>query len=164
MPPKRKIKPSRAPAGRVLSITRLFSAPRRLVFEAWTKGEHLSQWCAPKGFTIPFSEGVLRPGGKWRSCMRMPDGTECWLSGVYREIIQDELVEFTHAWEENGQRGHETIVTVRLSDQGNKTKMILRQALFDSVASRNGHRGGWNECLDRLVEFLAPAKIKKEKS
>ena len=152
--PLKKSKPKREPAGRVLEITRIFPAPRHLVFEAWTQKEHLSQWCAPKGFTIPFSEGDLQPGGKWRSCMCMPDGTECWLSGVYREIIQDELVEFTHAWEENGKRGHETIVTVRLSDHGNKTKMILRQSLFESVASRDGHEGGWSQCFDRLSIYL----------
>ena len=74
MSPK-KPESKREPANRVLEITRIFSAPRHLVFEAWTKTEHLREWCAPKGFTIPFSEGDLRPGGKWRSCMRTPDGT-----------------------------------------------------------------------------------------
>jgi len=142
------------PANRVLEITRIFSAPRHLVFEAWTKNEHLRQWCAPKGFTIPFAEGDLRPGGKWRSCMRTPDGTDCWLSGVYRSIVPDELVEFTHAWEEDGKRGHETVVTVKLSDYGKKTKMVLRQSRFESVASRDGHRGGWTQCLDRLSSHL----------
>lgn len=153
MSPK-KTEPKREPANRVLEITRIFSAPRHLVFEAWTKNEHLREWCAPKGFTIPFSEGDLRPGGKWRSCMRTPDGTDCWLSGVYREIVPDQLVEFTHAWEEEGKRGHETIVTVKLSDYGKKTKMVLRQSLFESVASRDGHKGGWSQCLDRLAAHL----------
>jgi uncharacterized protein YndB with AHSA1/START domain len=152
--PLKKSKINREPIGRVLQITRILPAPRHLVFEAWTKTEHLRQWCAPKGFTIPFSKGNLRPGGKWRSCMCMPDGTECWLSGVYLKIIRDKLVEFTHAWEEDGKRGHETIVTVRLSDHGGKTKMILRQSLFESVASRDGHKGGWSQCLDRLPAYL----------
>jgi uncharacterized protein YndB with AHSA1/START domain len=146
----------------VLLITRIFSAPRPLVFDAWTKAEHLSRWCAPKGFTIPFSEGDVRPGGAWRSCMCMPDGTECWLSGVYREVIENELLVFTHAWEEDRQRGHETLVTVRFADFGTKTKLILRQALFDSVASRNGHKGGWTECLDNLAELLAALKAKRK--
>lgn len=150
----KKPESKREPANRVLEITRIFSAPRHLVFEAWTNNEHLREWCAPKGFTIPFSEGNLRPGGKWRSCMRMPDGTECWLSGVYREIVPDQLVEFTHAWEEDGKRGHETVVTVKLSDYGKKTKMVLRQSLFESVASRDGHQGGWAQCLDRLAANL----------
>ncbi len=153
MPPK-KPESKREPANRVLEITRIFAAPRHLVFEAWTKNEHLREWCAPKGFTIPFSEGDLRPGGKWRSCMRTPDGTDCWLSGVYRSIVPDELVEFTQAWEEDGKRGHETVVTVKLSDHGKKTKMVLRQSRFESVASRDGHKGGWSQCLDRLAAHL----------
>ncbi|HEY4247005.1 MAG TPA: SRPBCC domain-containing protein [Lacunisphaera sp.] len=151
---QKKPESKREPANRVLEITRIFSSPRHLVFEAWTRNEHIREWCAPKGFTIPFSEGDLRPGGKWRSCMRTPDGTDCWLSGVYREIVQDQLIEFTHAWEEDGKRGHETIVTVKLSDYGRKTKMVLRQSLFESVASRDGHKGGWSQCLDRLSAHL----------
>ena len=57
---------SEKPAELSLVLTRVFAAPRRLVFEAWTKKEHLDQWSAPRGFTIPFSEGDLRPGGAWK--------------------------------------------------------------------------------------------------
>jgi uncharacterized protein YndB with AHSA1/START domain len=157
---KRKSNAPAKPAGRSLTITRIFDAPRALVFEAWTKEKHLSRWCAPKGITIPFSEGEIRPGGAWRSCMRMPDGTDCWLSGVYREVVPNDLLVFTHAWEENGQRGHETVVTVRFADHDGKTKLTFHQALFDSVASRNGHKGGWTECLDNLAELLSVLKSK----
>ena len=75
---------------RELVITRVFDAPRHLVFQAWTQKEHLDKWSAPKGYTLPFSEGDLRPGGRWRCCMRTADGTELWLGGVYREIVEDE--------------------------------------------------------------------------
>jgi uncharacterized protein YndB with AHSA1/START domain len=70
----RKDSPADAPADRVLVLTRVFDAPRRLVFEAWTKKEHLDRWCAPRGFTIPSSEGDLRPGGVWRCLMIAPNG------------------------------------------------------------------------------------------
>jgi len=140
---------------RTLIIERIFDAPRRLVFEAWTKGEHLKRWCAPKGFTIPDSEGDIRPGGSWRSHMRSPDGQDFRISGVYREVIPNELLVFTHGWEdENGKRGHETVVTVRFADQGKKTKLTLQQAVFETVGARDGHQGGWSECLDRLAEHL----------
>lgn len=79
-------------ADKVLVITRVFDAPRSLVFQAWTRKEHLDRWCAPRGFTIPYSEGELRVGGAWRCCMRAPDGVEHWLSGTYREIVEDELL------------------------------------------------------------------------
>ncbi len=60
------------PADRVLVITRIFDAPPSLVFQAWTQHEHLVRWCAPHGFTITYSEGDVRPGGRWRSSMRAP--------------------------------------------------------------------------------------------
>ena len=146
---------ARAPASDTLVITRVLDAPRHLVFQAWTQKEHLDQWSAPRGFTIPYSEGDLRPGGKWRCCMRAPDGKELWLGGVYREIVAGELLVMTHAWDEDGGRTPETVVTVRFADEGRKTRLTIEQTGFDSVESRDGHQGGWSECLDILAEHLA---------
>lgn len=144
-------------ADRTLVISRVFDAPRPLVFQAWTDPEHIVRWLAPHGFTIPHSEGDLRPGGNWRSCMRKPDGTDLWLGGVYREVVKNERLVFTHAWDEaDGSPGHETLVIITFADHGaGKSLLTLHQALFKSVESRDGHRGGWNECLDRLVDHLA---------
>jgi uncharacterized protein YndB with AHSA1/START domain len=146
--------------GRVLYMTRVFDVPRSLVFQAWTRKEHIDRWLAPRGFTIPFSEGELRPGGRWRCCMVSPQGIEHWLSGTYREIIENELLVFTHAWEEDGKRGHETLVTVRFADLGSKTRMTFQQATFASVESRDGHAGGWGECLDILADYLATLRVR----
>ena len=144
---------------RELVITRAFDAPRHLVFQAWTQKEHLDKWSAPKGYTLPYSEGDLRPGGRWRCCMRAADGTELWLGGVYREIVKDELLVFTHVWEENGKPGHETLVTVRFSDQGGKTKVEFRQEFFESKESRDGHGEGWAECFDLLADHLRQVQV-----
>jgi uncharacterized protein YndB with AHSA1/START domain len=147
---------SSSKSDRELVIKRVFDAPRELVFKAWTDPEHLKQWSAPQGFTIPVAEGDLRPGGKWRSMMRKPDGTELWLGGVYREIVEPERLVFTHAWDDkNGKPGHETVVTVTLVERDGKTEMTFRQGLFESVESRDGHPGGWTECFDRLEELLS---------
>lgn len=155
-----KSSPGAEPAERTLVITRVFDAPRNVVFQAWTKKEHLDRWCAPRGFTILDSEGELRPGGRWRCCMRSPDGVEYRISGIYREVVEDELLVFTHAWEnEAGKRGHETLVTVRFADHGGKTRLTLHQAIFESVESRDAHGGGWSECLDILSEYLAALRI-----
>ena len=157
-----RAKPNAAtePGDSVLVVTRVFDAPRRLLFRAWTRKEHLDRWCAPRGFTIPYSEGDLRA---WRCCMRAPDGVEHWLSGTYREVVEDGLLVFTHAWEdERGQRGHETLVTVRFADQDGKTKLTFHQAIFDSVEARDGHASGWTECLDRLVDHLATLRLASE--
>jgi uncharacterized protein YndB with AHSA1/START domain len=149
---------------RTLVITRVFDAPVSLVWQAWTQGEHIAKWSAPRGFTIPHSEGDLRPGGKWRCCMRGPDGKELWLGGVYREIVPNKLIVMTHAWDdESGRPGPETIVTIRFEELGKdfgkelgaKTKVTLRQTGFDSIQSRDGHAGGWDECLDLLADHLA---------
>ncbi|MHA6644077.1 SRPBCC family protein [Mesorhizobium sp. A623] len=140
-----------------LIIHRTLTAPRALVFEVWTDGEHLKRWCCPTGFTIPFSEGDIRTGGKFRTCMRSPQGEDHWLSGAYIEIVPGEKIVFTHAWQEAaGRSGHETTVTVMLADaEGGGTRLTLHQSFFDSEASRDGHLGGWNDTLDSLDRYLA---------
>lgn len=142
---------------RQLVITRVFDAPVSLVYRMWTDPEHIRQWLAPRGFTIPHSEGEMRQGGAWRSCMRTPDGKDLWLSGVYTELVPDKRIAFTHAWEDGGKRGHETVVTITLEGHEGKTRLTLHQAPFESVESRDGHGGGWGECLDKLAEHLAEA-------
>ena len=134
-----------------LVITRVFDAPRSLVFRAWVDPEHIRHWSAPHGFEISHCEGDARPGGTWKCCMRAPDGKELWVGGVYRRIIQDELIEHTHVWDEDG---HQTLVSIRFEDEGQRTRMTLRQTGFTSAASRDGHRGGWTECFERLEARL----------
>ena len=139
-----------------LTLTRVFDAPVDLVWRCWTEQDHLAKWSAPRGDSIPRGEGDLRPGGKWRCCMVDPQGGAHWLGGVYREIVPHELLVMTHAWDdESGKPGHQTIVTVRFKDLGRQTKVTLEQTGFDSIESRDGHLGGWSECLDILAEHLA---------
>jgi uncharacterized protein YndB with AHSA1/START domain len=145
-------------ADRVLEIERIFDAPRSLVFKAWTEPEHLVHWYGPRGFTLRSCKLDLRPGGSWRSCMLSPEGREYWVKGVYREIVEPERLVFTYAHEnQDGTVVNETLVTVTFAEQRGKTKLTLRQAIFESVKERDSHRGGWNSSLDRLVEYLATA-------
>lgn len=147
------------PAERVLVLTRVFDAPRELVFKAWTEREHVIHWMAPRGFTIPSCEADLRPGGAWSCSMRPTQGPDLLVQGVYREIVVPERLVFTHAWlDDKGKPGHETLVTVTFAERGGKTAVTLRQAVFESVESRDGHRGGWTECFDLLAEHLAARK------
>lgn len=139
-----------------LTIRRSFDAPRDLVFRCWTEPERLNRWCCPKGFTLPFSEGDIRPGGSFKTCMRAPDGTDHWLSGTYQEIAPPERLVFSHRWlNEKGEHEHETVVTITLREQDGKTQLTLHQAFFLSEASRDGHFEGWTETLDNLAEYLA---------
>ena len=144
-----------AVAGRSLTLERVFDAPVDLVWRCWTEQEHLAKWSAPRGYTIPAGEGDVRPGGKWRCHMRDPDGGDHWLGGVYRKVIPHKLLVMTHAWEEDGVPGHETLVTVRFDDLGARTKVTLTQTGFDSAGARDGHAGGWSECFDILAEHIA---------
>lgn len=140
---------------RTLILERVFDAPVALVWTCWTEKEHLDQWSAPRGFTMPYSEGDLRPGGKWRCCMRAPNGNELWLGGVYREIVPHKRIVMTHVWEEEDVSGRTTLVTVRFEDLGGRTRVTLEQTGFDSTGARDGHAEGWTECFDILAEHLA---------
>lgn len=141
-----------------LVIERVFDAPRRRVWEAWTDPDQMKQWSSPRGFTVPVSEGELRPGGSWRAVMVKPDGTELKLGGEYREIVEPERLVFTHAWyDEEGVPGPETLVTVLLEERGDKTAMTFRQTGFASAGARDGHEGGWGESFDKLASLLSGA-------
>jgi uncharacterized protein YndB with AHSA1/START domain len=139
-----------------LWIKRTFDAPRELVFKCWTDPERLKRWCCPKDFTIPFSEGEIRPGGTFKTCMRAPDGTDHWLAGQYKEIVPPEKIVFSHTWlDDSGGPGHVTTVTVTLAEEEGRTRLTLHQAFFQSEPSRDGHNEGWSETLDNLQEYLA---------
>ncbi len=145
-------------ADRLLTITRIFDAPRALVFKAWTAPERLMRWWGPRGFTMTSCEIDLRPGGAYRFHLRSPEGTEHRTRGVFREIIEPERLVMTRAWvDAEGKPGHETLLTLSLADQGGKTKLTLHQAIFESVTARDLHQGGWSSSLDCLAEYLATA-------
>jgi uncharacterized protein YndB with AHSA1/START domain len=138
-----------------LVITRTFDAPRALVFKAWSAPEHAVRWFGPKNFTVPHCSMDFRVGGAYRACICSPDGKEYWMLGLYREIVKPERIVFTFAWEEEGERGRENLITVTFAEQGDQTRMTFRQAFFESVSERDSHNEGWSECFDRLVQFLA---------
>jgi uncharacterized protein YndB with AHSA1/START domain len=140
---------------RELVIERVFDAPRSLVWEAWTKREHQLQWGAPHGFTVIDCGGDLRPGGRWHSTMRSPDGKDHRNGGVYREVVEPERLVYTFAWyDEDGKPGIETVVTITLAEAAGKTRMVFRQTGFDTVSARDGHSDGWSQSFERLAGHL----------
>jgi len=138
-----------------LEIIRIFDAPRSLVYAAWTDPVHGSKW-APQGMQIIHNEADLRVGGRMRIGMRAADGREHWEGGVYREIVPNRRLVFTHSWvDANGDHSPETFVTVEFEDAGpGKTRMIFRQTGFESVASRDGHQQGWSKSFDDLAAYF----------
>ncbi len=152
-----RLKPGTTPAARdrVLLFTRVFNAPRDVVFRAWTDPKQLVQWFAPEGFSVAFLEMDLRPGGTWRKCMRSPEGVDYWRRGSYLEVIEPERLVFTYFSDDpESDPEHETVVTMIFEAQGAKTLMTFRQEEFESVAARDSHRFGWTSCMERFAGFL----------
>ncbi len=145
-------------AQRVLVITRVFDAPRELVFKAWSEPERLVQWFGPKGFTSTVVGSMdPRPGGAYRFHMRGPDESDHWVQGVYREIVEPERIVCTYVWTDatgNSTRP-ETLLTLTFEEHGQKTKLTLHQAVFESITARDAHEEGWTSSLERLTEYLA---------
>jgi uncharacterized protein YndB with AHSA1/START domain len=145
------------PAERVLTLTRIFDAPRSLVFDAWTEPQHLIRWWGPRGFTMPTCEMDVRAGGKYRFRMRSPEGPEVWWHGICREIVKPDRIVWTCSIDDadgNSISG-ETVLTVTLEDQAGKTKLTLHQAMFASDTLKESHNNGWNSAMERLAEYLA---------
>jgi uncharacterized protein YndB with AHSA1/START domain len=142
---------------RELILTRVFDAPRSLVFKAWTEPEHLMRWWGPRGFTTTIIRNEVRPGGAYRFHMRGPEGDDHWPQGVYREVVEPERLVMTGGWTDaNGKpTSPETLLTVTFEEHDGKTKLTLHQAVFESVTARDAHRGGWTSSLERLGEYLA---------
>ncbi|MCE7997355.1 MAG: SRPBCC domain-containing protein [Rhodobiaceae bacterium] len=140
-----------------LTLTRVFKAPRHLVFQMWADSEHKSQWWRPKTFTLVDSAENFRPGGDWMSIMEAPSGNRYRMEGTYKEIIENELIVFSHHWFEDGQRGPATLITVTFEDVADSTRLTFTQALIGNEADRNDQQNGWNEFLDMLDATLTDA-------
>ena len=146
-----------APDDRTLVITRVFDAPRIRVWKAWTDPDQMARWLGPRGFSGAVIKMDARPGGAYRFHLRSPDGEDLWAQGVNREIVEPERMVYTWEWADAEGRpsGPETLVTVTFADHDGKTLLTLQQTGFESAASRDGHRGGWNSAFDCLEEYLA---------
>ena len=153
-----------------LVITRIFDAPRRRVFKAWTEPEQMKRWWGPKGFTTPVCNIDLRVGGKLFYCMRSPDGKDYWGTAVYRELAPPERIVCTDSFaDENGNvvpASHygmsadfplEMLVMVTFEELGGKTEMTLRHIGFPAGPDQEGARQGWSESFDKLAEHLKEA-------
>lgn len=142
---------------RELTITRVFDAPRAMVWKVWTDPDHMVNWLGPKGFTGKIIKIDARPGGSYRFEMRAPDGSDHWVQGVYHDVAELERVAYTWAWADGdgNATSPETVVTVTFADEGARTRLSLHQAIFESVNARNQHNEGWASCLDKLAEYLA---------
>lgn len=145
------------PSDREIVMTRVFEAPRPLIFKAYTSPEYLPRWMlGPEGWTMPICEVDLRPGGAWHFVWRRTDGSEMSMRGVYREVVPPERLVSTESW---GAGWPETLNTLVLSeDQGRTT--LTNTILYPSkeardAATQTGMKEGVIAGFDRLAELLA---------
>ena len=155
-------------------ITRVFRAPRELVFEVWTVAEHFVRWFAPRATEIPFCELDPRPGGIIHLCHQFDDGQKLWAKGRFDEVVVPERLVFTAGFvDADGQPGRhpafpewplEAVIetTVSFEETAPGTTVTVRQrilprraaALPAVVEERRLAREGWIEVFDRLAEHL----------
>jgi uncharacterized protein YndB with AHSA1/START domain len=143
-------------------ITRTFSAPRELVFKAWTDPRDVAQWWGPHRFTNPVCELDARPGGAIRIHMRGPDGTVYPMTGVYEEIVEPERLVFTSAaLDKEGNHLFELRTTVTFVAHGGETTVTVKTRVVKSTPAGapylGGMEAGWTQSLERLKAYLAKA-------
>ncbi len=149
-------------ANRELVLTRVIDAPASRVYETWTS--RFQQWWGPHGMTTPFCEMELRAGGSFRTIMRAPDGTEYPTRGVFLEVVPNERIVFTDAFDPGWLPNPEvffTAVTTFETLSGNRTRYTAR-ALHWTTENREKHEKmgfhqGWGESVDRLVRLVTAA-------
>jgi uncharacterized protein YndB with AHSA1/START domain len=154
--------PTEVFAERELTITRVFDAPRALVFKAWTDPRHLAQWWGPEGFTNPVCEFDAHVGGALRIHMRGPDGAVYPMKGVIREIVAPERLIFSSvAVDAAGKHLLEGLTTVTFAEQNGRTKMTMHThaaAVAEiGVGYLQGMEAGWTQSIDRLEGLLTRA-------
>ena len=146
------------PSEQEIQLTRLFDAPRHLVFEAMTKPEHVKRWwgCLGQGYSVPVCEIDLRPGGKWRFVNRHPKG-EAAFHGEYIEISPPSRLVFTEIFEDYPDTV--SVVTAVFAEEGKKTRLTATvrypSTEVRDIVLKSGMTHGAGISYDRLEDLVA---------
>ena len=147
------------PSDLEIAMTRVFDAPRHLVFDAMTQPQHVKRWFGCAEFALPVCEIDLRVGGAYRFTMRTPDGVDSTLQGAYSEVVRPERVVFTERFSMPGFTSDEYQVTSTFVERGGKTTLTTT-ILHKSKENRDGHLNSGIEkgaapAYDRLADVVA---------
>ncbi len=159
-----------------LIITRIFNAPKSLVWKAWTDPELVKRWWGPEGFTAPSISIDLRTGGKYLYAMRSPDGMDFWNAGVFREIVSGEKIVATDYFSDEkgnpvsassygmtGEWPMEVVADFIFEQIRGKTRLTIRYEGFPHEEMENA-RAGWSTSLDKLALVLEDEKARRMKT
>jgi uncharacterized protein YndB with AHSA1/START domain len=143
------------PSEREIVMTRVFDAPRKLVFDALTKPELLKRWFGPHGHSLVVCDVDFTVGGAWRFVIESPDGGRMGMSGVYKEIVPGERTVHTEAFDDYP---GDSVITTVLTEQDGKTTLTAT-VVYDSRETRDavvesGMEHGAAETYDRLADLL----------
>jgi uncharacterized protein YndB with AHSA1/START domain len=135
------------PSDREVVITRVVSAPRGVVFDAFTNTRHVPNWLiGPEGWTMPVCEIDLRPGGKWRYVYRKSDGSEMTMQGSYREVAPPERLVSTESW---GPEWPDTVNTMVLAETDGLTTITITVRYPSKEARDAALKTGMKEGMDQ---------------
>ena len=148
---------------REAELTRVFNAPRELVFKTMMDPALIPQWWGPRRYTTGVDKMDVRVGGKWRFVNRAADGGEHWFNGEYREIVPNERIVQTFEYEPFA--GHVSVETMTLEELPGGRTLVRVRAVYPSKEDadamvQGGMEEGARETYDRLEELLA-AKLSK---
>lgn len=146
------------PSQTEIRLVRVLDAPRELVFEAFSKPEHLRRWWGSAAFEMPVCEIDFRVGGAWRIVQREVSGTEHPFCGVYRTIEQPELIEYTFIYDTEATRDFVAVESILLHPLGNRTA-VINTMTHGSRSARDGMisagmESGAAESFDRLADLV----------
>jgi len=147
-------------ADREIVISRIFDAPRELVWEAMTKPEHVVNWWGPNGFSTTIEKMDFRVGGVWKHVMHGPDGADYPNKSVFTAIIEPERIEYSHGGGRKGDPAAQFDATWILESMGKQTKVTLHMLFAtaqarDTVVKTYGAIEGGKQTLARLADYLA---------
>jgi uncharacterized protein YndB with AHSA1/START domain len=149
------------PTDREIVLTRVFDAPRRLVFDAFTKPDLLKRWFGPRGWSLVVCEVDFKVGGTFRFVLRGPDGKEMGMRGVYREIVAPERSVHTESFDDYP--GESQVTTVLVEQSGRTT--LIATVLYPSqeirdIVIKSGMEHGAAESYDKLADLLVSAEVR----
>jgi len=148
-----------AAAPRTLKMSRVFAAPRELVFQCWTTAERMKRWFSPEGVEVSEAEIDCRPGGAFVICMRMPDGTEHWCRGAFGDVVAPERLTFDCEVSTHGKVGFRVRTQVEFAADHGGARMTVEQSydIYDEAFrfAVEGSAEGWRTTLDKLEREIA---------